>query len=364
MDHEIILSNPSGQRLALVDSAAEFWYVRALNNVGTCRIVLPESFDRSFIALDDRIEIWRSTEGMSQQLGFYGFVRRWVPETDDAGLTSIALYGVDLNDLLKRRIVAYAAGTAQALKTAKVDDMMKAIVRENMGSLAPAARDWTSAGFAVQADVSLGPTITKGFSWTEVLQVLQEISDASVIAGTPIYFDMVWSYPNTLEFQTFLKLRGNDHSLTSVQPLMIGVDFGTMAQPSLDNDYSDEVSHVYAGGQGEGTSRVIVEQNDSAREGASPFNRRESFADARNESTTAGITATAQAALQAGRPKRRFGGNLINAPGARFGIEWGFGDKVVATYLDQQYDSLVRAVTTRVDRDGNETVNARLEVVL
>ncbi len=361
-NHEIILSNSSGLRLASLESAREINYTRVLNGIGVCKIMLPENFDTSPLAVDGRLEVWRAPEGQHQSLGFYGLVRRWVSETDENGLTSLAVYAMHLNELLKRRIIAYAAGSAQANKTAKLDDMMKAIVRENLGSLANANRDWSAQGFSVQADLGLGPTKTKGFAWRNVLMVLQELSDTAVNEGTPIYFEIIYTSPTSFEFQTFLNVRGMDHSLTSAQPVVVGVEFGTLAQPSLDSDYGEEVSHVYAGGQQEEAARTIVEVSDTAREGTSPFNRREGFADARNESTTAGVTAAAQAALQAGRPVRRFGGNIIDTPGARYGIEWDFGDKVTTSYRGLQYTALIRAITVSVDAQGNERVAARLEV--
>jgi hypothetical protein len=239
--------------------------------------------------------------------------------------------------------------------------MMKVIVRENMGASAVAARDLTANGFSVQVDLSLGPSMSKAFAWRNVLTVLQEIADAAKIAGTAVYFDIVPTSDTTCEFQTFANIRGNDHSATSAQPVTIGVEFGSLATPAYEEDRSAEANYVYAGGQGEGASRVIVEVSDSTRIGASVWNRQEVFADARNEDTTDKVTAVARAALKAGEPTKRFSGNVVDTPGCRYGIEWGFGDKLTATYLGAQYTAMIKAVTVGVDSNGNETITARLD---
>ncbi len=357
MSHEIYLCDPFGNRLVLLDTLLSLRYSRVVNGVGAFSIALPEDFDSGLARLDGRVELWRA-----RQLQMIGFVRhpRW--ETDANGLTKFVLAGVDLNDLLRRRIVAYAADSAQAKMTGLADDLMKAIVIDALGADAGAGRDLTALGVSVQANLSQGPTLTKAFAWRKwVLTVLQELSDAAVQAGVPVYFDIVPTSTTAFEFRTFLNQRGIDHSAAGAQPVVIGIEFGNLASPWLDHDYTNEANVAYVGGQGEGANRAIVTRTDAARIGASPWNRRETFVDARNESDTNGLNAAGDAALEAGRPAKRFGGQVLDTDSCRYGIEWGFGDQLTATYLGQQYTARVRAVTVSVDESGNESVDARLE---
>ena len=117
---------------------------------------------------------------------------------------------------------------------------------------------------------------------------------------------------------------------------------------------------MYTGGQGEEAEREIVEVSDAARIGMSPWNRREGFADARNESTTAGVTAKGNEVLAAGRPRLRFSASLKDTELARYGMEWEFGDRVTASYRGRQFDGMIKAVTIGVD--GDESIGARIEV--
>jgi len=363
MAYEIWLRNASGTLIGSVQEIQSFSYARVLNNVGAFTLVVPAPTGVNNFGLDYRVEFWRESptvRGAALRLEFAGMIRRWTYDTDTKGKSIMKVSGIDWIHLLERRIVAYAAGSAQAAKTAKIDDLMKAIVRENLGASAVAARDWTSMGFTVQPDLGQGVSNTKGFSWRNVLTVLRDLADQSVVDGTAVYFDVEPVGAN-LEFRTYSPLHGYDRGPSSAKPLTLSVEFGTLDTPSLDVDRASEISYVYAGGQGEGAARTVVEVSDAARVGESAFNRCESFADARNEATVAGVTSAANAALQAGRPVKKFGGKIIDTEGAVYGVDWSFGDRVAANYQGVTYAAIIRALAVAVDETGKETVSARFE---
>ena len=128
-------------------------------------------------------------------------------------------------------------------------------------------------------------------------------------------------------------------------------------------DYTAEVNYVYAGGQGEGSDRNVNEVSDSARYGASAWNRREAFIDARNESSDAGVTAKGYDRLNEGRPVKSFRGEITDSPSARYGTHWWFGDRVICEYRGVEYDVIVTAVSVTLDSNGNESVTGKFEVV-
>lgn len=365
--YELWLCDDGFNRLHLLDEVIDFSYLRVANGVGQFTITLPGTFDLSWIlrgnelARDRIIQIWRAPTDGRLALERSYFLRKRITSTDDNGLTTTVISGPDLNDLIARRIVAYAAGTAQAEQTDAPDDMAKVIVRQNLGASATAARNWTANGLSVAADLSQGTSLTMGFSWEPALDTLGKIADASATA-TAIYWDMVQPTPSTVEFRTTATQPGTDRTWPGgVNPVVLALEYGNLARPQLEEDASEEVTYVYAGGQGEGSDRTIVEVSDSARLNASKWNRREAFADARNESTTDGVTAVANAALQAGRPRRKFTAQIVESPQTRYGIDWQFGDKLSARYYGQ-YDAIVKAVSVKVDKAGAETIDAKLEV--
>lgn len=365
--YEIYLDTPTGLRLALVESFTRLHMVRRRNAIGRFALTLPaDTVDDTFIRADALLEIWRTFPSVSSRLWMAGLLRR--PEYSDVGgADQLVLSGEDGNGLLAARIVAYYADTAQAAKTDQADDMMKAIVRENLGASAVAARDLTSYGLTVAADVALGPSITKKFAWKTVLDALLNIADTAKTAGTEVYFDMV---PQVLSgtqigwlFQTFINQRGADRTYASGVPTVFGREWGNLENPRLVYDYSEEASYVYVGGQGEGSDREVVERSDAGRIGLSPWNRRERFVQGSNETSTAALQARGDQALEEGMPRVLFSGSIKDTPQTRFGIDWDFGDKVVAVYRDRQFDAHIDAVTITVDENGLENIDARIEVV-
>ena len=367
--HEIWLTTDTGARLDILDEAESFEWSRVINGIGRCRVTLTGDFDLSLLSPDNRIEIWREpSSGAKLRLEDIYFIRRIVPTTNQDGLQRITVRAMSPTELLLRRIIAFAAGSSQSAKTDNVDDMMKEIVRENLGASAGndafgASRSFDATFFSVQADATLGPSITKNFSWRNVLIVLQDLSDVAREAGTEIYFAIVPTSTTTFEFQTFANQPGQDRRFPDGNiPIVFSLDRGNIVDPVLEDDFEDEVDYVYGGGQGEGAARDIQEVRDLDRINKSTWNRREAFRDARHESTAAGTSDEAEARLTEGIPKRRFSCFLLSTENARYGKDWDFGDRVTVEYLKNQFDGLIRAVNVSVDQDGRETVEGRLEI--
>lgn len=364
MNYELWLTNDRGDRIDLLDEAEGFSWNKVINDVGHCEVRLHGTYERIQLQPDFRIEIWRSPSDAARlKLENIFFIRRIITETMADGLDRITVFGVDPTELLKRRIVAYAAGSAQANKTDFIDDMMKDIVRENLGATAAAARDYTANGFTVQPDAGLGPSITKSFARRNVLNIIQDLSDAARVAGNEVYFMVVPTSVTTFEFRTFINQPGQDlrHG-HSASPVIFGLDYGNLENPSLEEDYEEEFNFIYGGGQGEGAARVIQTAQDNNRINTSIWNRRETFRDARHEATGAGVTSEAQAMLTEGRPKLRFQANLLSVENSCYGLDWNFGDRVTTEYMKRQFDSLIRAVEISVDQNRKEIVSGRVEV--
>lgn len=362
---EIWLSDAQGTRLALLDRVQSLTYVLSVNHVGWWSLTLPESALRSSVLRPDLIlSVWRDT-GSKLRAEFAGFVRQWEYFDNTAGATYLTLAGPTVLELLDRRIIAYTAGSAEAAQTDHVDDMMKAIVRQNLGSSASAARDLTDYGLMVQADTSLGLSLERRFAWQNVLTVLQNLSEASVAQDAPIYFDIVPIFSAnaiTLEFQTFPDQRGVDRRYSSGAPIVFGKEWGNLANPRLVFDYSDERNYIYVGGQGEGAFRQVEEITNAVRTGASVWNRRELFLQAADEETTAGLQNRGQAALENCAPKMRFNGSLLSVPGCLYGEDWFLGDRVTASYAGRQFDGMITPVRVSLSEEGEEQVDSRLEV--
>lgn len=359
MTWQIWLDDPTGYQRHLVDTTGNFELAKALNYPGGFTMQLPKSFDEKLIQVDGIVEFWRSpVPGINKLFDAY-FIRKISYAQTDAG-DVIYISGPSLMDILRRRIVAYAAGTAQASQTDQADDLMKSIVKDNLGSDATAARQIT--GLTIASDQALGPSLNRSFAWRNLLELFQEIVDGSQQAGTYVYFDVVPVTALTgITFKFITWINQKMDRTASGDAQYFGPDYGNMVNCLLDYDYTEEVNYVYAGGQGEGSDRTIVEVTDTARAALSPYNRCEMFVDARNETSSAAITDKADAEVKNGKPRIKFTGTLLDTNQSRFGIDWDFGDKITCSYRGLTIDGYVKAMTISVDGNGAEYIDAQVE---
>lgn len=366
-DYSVWVSDSYGNRRGVVGSLVSLRAVQAIDDVGVLELIFSSAYEYSLFELDSIIEVYRTAPGgLVAQLFEAAWLARVFQAARANGIMQYTVYAYSLNYLLAGRTVPYPKGGAKAFMTDYADDMMKAIVRENLGSLATDATRSLAPYLAVQADRSVGPTIAKEFAYKPVLATLQEIAASASAEGTPIYFDIVSLGSAAVggaafEFRTYAGQRGVDHSMASgADPIEVSEERGNLADPSLRFDYSAEVNHVYVGGQGEGIGRTIQTAQDAARVSASPFNRRETFIDAQNTEGTDGLGAEGSAELRAGRPRIVFEGQLVDVPSARFGVDWNLGDRVAARFAGHYADCRVDAIDIAVAENGLETITARL----
>lgn len=365
--YQIFISDALGNRLVAPKDWSEVEYVRAENNIGALTLTLPYYYDRNIFKKDGTIEVWRSLDGGLPYLDVetLWLIRGW-RRTIKRGLRFWIIRAVDLNHLLKRRIVDYFAASAQAAQTDQADDMCKVIVRQNFTAAATDATRSIGTYLTVQADVAAGPSIRKAFAWRNVLTILQELAQASFQAGTYLAFDIVPTVlPNSgstiqFEFRTYTGQRGVDHTFPGGNPpVLLGPAFDDLDEVILDEDASDEITRSIVGGQGTEAARSIARANDAARQGESPFNLCEGFQNAYNESDTAtGLPDEADTLLKSGRPKKNLSGKIVQTSGFIYGLHWRWGDLVTAQIENDSFNAHIDRVHVNVKQDTGETVEA------
>lgn len=371
--HELWLAQPNGTRLAVMDLAGDFTYTRALNGAGFFSIALPFEFDQTLLKPDNRVYIWRKPVGGAMAIAFAGLLRRIVTSTDAAAKTSRLIQGPGMNYLLAGRVAAYVEGNTNVDTTVTpvaADDLLKAIVRTNLGSTATVANGRKASGvidasyFGVAANLTLAPTLALAFSYRNVLDICKEICDASRTAGTELYFDIVPAIEDgdthTVEFRTYIGQPGKDRTADGDSPMTFGLEFENLAEPELIEDGTDEVNRAYGLGQGQEAERIIEYADDVTRQAASLWALREGTAQALVD-TSAGVQDVADAALAAGRPQTTFTAKLRSVTGYTMGVDWDWGDRVQGSYDGRDFEALVRAVTVSVNGDGYESIDAAIE---
>jgi len=366
--HRLALFTDIGLQLDTLRQVESFSYWRVVNDVGGFKMVMKPDFDVTLIDVDHIVQFWRQARGGEEMLMVSGFCRKWGWYENRDGEDRFFVEGVDQNDLLDRRIIAYYAEEAESDKTDFADDMIKAILRENMGALAPndeagRPRAYDATYFTIMADTTEAPSVTRSFSWRYVLPVIQEIAQSSRDLGTPLFFDVVpTAVPAVFTVQTYINQLGVDRSMASAVPVIFSRDYQNLEKPKWEEDWLDERNYVYGGGQGEEDDRVIDPEDDVWRMHKSVFNRRECFQDAREESTQLGVANKAYERMQRERPVVRFEADLLDSPHTIFGKDWLYGDKITARYHDREFSGMVDGYRISVNDAGEEDFMARMEV--
>lgn len=348
-------------------------YVRTENEVGSLTLTLPGVYPQSLFRKDGLIEVWRSVDGAPPYLDTDTLWmirrRRWRFKARTSPTWTI--YAVDLNSLLKRRTVDYGPSDATHFnpytdKLAAADDLGKAIVRENLGTLALDTTRDLSTYLSVAGDLAQAPVLhVETLSRRNVLKALQDLANASYQAGTYLVFDVVCDrLPGDpagvhFQFRSYIGQRGNDHRWPDGQPpLLIGADYDNLDNVDDDNDATDEITSGIAT-VGVDSSQAAETLRDLARLAESPFNLIESV-----RSTTAveagALLAEAGAELQAGIPRELMSGTLVNTSGLLYGPDWSWGDFLTVQGQSGASDTHAARVHVHVERDAGDQVETVL----
>jgi ReqiPepy6 Gp37-like protein len=358
--YNILLFSPFGVAFGDLNAFESFEAALVENDVGALTITLPPSYRYDRFQKDGRIAVYRTIAGRPPDLlGNALWLIRSRRKTLDRGRRAIIIRAVHANDLLRRRIIAYNAGTANTSKTGAADDIIKAFAREQLTTATDTTRNVTSAIFTIQVDTTQGPSISKAATRRNLLTVCQEIANAAATAGTYTGFEVRALSEASLQLVTYIGQRGTDRRSTTAQPLLLTVD-AALGRLTYSEDWSSEISSVYAGGQGEGTQRAIGTATDAGLIGSSPFGLVEDFYQDNLTSDTTQLNDDADQQLFARRSKVSFSASVDDIPGATFGIHYGWGDLVSAQFDDVSFDCRVNPVRVSFTRDQGERLDIQL----
>jgi hypothetical protein len=353
--YEIRLADQSGNEIKTLVSFNNLKLARVVSDVGNLELKIPSWDDYDNFKPDSRIGVYRSVAGEPPKLiGETIWIVTGRKRIRRKRQKYLVVYASDANLILQRRIIAYQAGTAEAVQTNQVTDLLTHIVRDNLGSDATDTSRTVSV-ISLAGFTTLGPIISKSFPYKNLLTTLQEICQSSYSSGTYLAFDLVALDLNNFQFRSYPNVRGVDRRYESaVQPVVIDADLN-LGDFELFEDYSNNANVIYAAGQGESTARELVTLVDSSRN-YSNIGRVEKFVDARNNSTTALVTAEALSALRNYRPKRSFVAEFIQSEDMLFGRDINFGDYLPVQVENLVLDCRIDAFALELDESGLETV--------
>lgn len=381
--YEIFITRADGSKIAFFEDLFFFTYARIVNGVSYIQIAFPLALVQDIMKTNDvfqhdwRLEMWRSpAPGFTQRLERTFFLRkRRVYTRESDGIQILEYTGQGPNSLLGRRIVPTRSGSSFAEKQGNIDDIMKEIVRENLGASAvdengvldPDRNLETTGFFSISADVSIGPYVGKAFSGSNVLEILKEFSALSEAkhfknqANRRIFFEVADPEVGIFTFRTIADQFGADLSSSKLE---FSPDNENLKEPLLEEDFFDARNVAYVAGQGEGASRIIVPVIDAAREKSSIWNRTEIWRDARSTPSNL-LQSVGEEELRLARPELKFSGTFLNIPGgpntprSLYGIDWDLGDIVKINYADEQFNAEIRVIYVSVNQEGEESVTGR-----
>jgi hypothetical protein len=357
VSYKAVIRNPGGHFISEYPIIS-MRLALALNSPGAATIIIEGDMPSHVLPDGTQVEVWRRIFNYDHLMGQTRFILneatyiwegrpRW--ELSCEGATSI----------LGRRIVGYKRETifsdkiADNVNTAPADDLMKAFVRENMGTLATDTTRNLNPHLSVEADKSEGVIVEIQAAWRNLLTVLKELANNSANQGTSIYFTVRAAGEN-LVFQTSVDYLGVDLS----DRIVFSTQSGNIQNARLRYKYNEETNMTYVGGYDEGARRLIVEVVGE-RATASVFSRRESFVDARDFDDPPYLASIGRSIIGASAPKVEVEAEAIDTNTVRFGRDYDFGDKVRVQVGNLSVDCLVSPVDVTYE-DGVERKTIRL----
>lgn len=284
---------------------------------------------RAAFKLDYILEVWRRVQrtGAEWYLEYAGLHRTPQDQLTTANHDIFTTYGRGYIDLLRRREILYAAGTAFSGKTGPGETVMKAYVEQNIGASSSSGsrkRSGIPAGGAmlVEADQGRGVVWQGKREWSNLLDTLQDIAKISGVD-----FQVVRLAP-AVQYQ-FRTLIGADRSAN----VIFGVDYGNMENPLYVKSRTEEATVAVALGQGQGAARATQTVLAAAMLD-SPWNDVEITTEGRTNTTAAELTTAASEALLEKQAQSSFTFDVLQTSQLQYGADYFVGDTVRAIYKD------------------------------
>jgi hypothetical protein len=371
--YEVWLCNNLGKRIALLDRAITFGWMRGAGAVGGIDLIVPDYYPDHFWIPDNSIQYWRTPSlDHPPQLVSFGYVEK-IELKEHGGADIVHVSGGDQMRLLEGRAVQLVSGSKEY--SGPTDDLMKDMVRRNLGNLATdPLRDLTAYGLTVLPDASAGTEITIEASFETVLDSLRDFFAASATKEDangethPTYFDLQMSIDNDAVQYRFITAQdfiGADRTSSSPKPAIFGREWGNMESPQFVADFTGEANYIYGLGNSEEKHKLIQQawvQKGLAALAKSPMSRKEKVVIIRKFMNKLGLLDGTRAAAHVYRPHVKFTATLKDTPQTKFGVDWKFGDLVTGVYRNQIQDGMISAVGGTVNEAGQEQLVAKLEI--
>lgn len=367
--YQVIFINPITGRLITILDGQSFYqlrYSRAYNGIGALAITLPlasvplDAFDLT----DMFIEVQRTSPITGQLIAEETYLARSWRRYREGNSERYSIGALSLNHLIARRVVDPNDDPLEAggfsTKSGVSDLVLYEYATQQMGAGASPQRQFP--GLNVAGVLGVGDPIGLRLRYENLLQVFQENA-----RSTTIDFQIVRSSGITMQLNIgrFTVNRTQSANYPTMPFVLLTPQRGNLSQPSFTRDRTDEATFVYMQGKGQGAQRYEIQYFDSFAAAASPYNRIEFSADARNveKGDALGLFTEAVNAVKERQQAIKFefepqgteAGNVYRR-------NWDVGDRITATWDENTADLRITGVQIDISENG-ENLSITTEVL-
>lgn len=267
----------------------------------------------------------------------------------------------DANSLLHRRIVAYYPEETETEKEDNASNIILQVCRENFGSDADLIRRFD---VEIPSDNNLGPVLFLNIAWRDVGPLIQEIANSSQEQGTYLACDIQCTDEDPMNLILRVQpVLGVDRRWPSGPggAVRIGPDFGSLDNWTIEDDWTKEQNHLYAGGEGDDDDRLIIEVEDTPVVNQSPFGRIEGWTENREADVTEVLESWANAELHKRVTRTKLTGDLVENDQIIWGVTLGFGDQTTAQVEQRAFDCVINGYTLRNSPADGDDLKVEIE---
>lgn len=359
--HEVVVYNQLGERQAILQGWERIMYCQQVNAPGYHEIQMKLAYNdwrvellRDELESDWIFEIYREVGGGMLKV-YEGFHRTACEQVTADGYIVFSLYGRGFLDLLNRRICVPDAGQEYVYFSGAGETVIKQFVDHTCVSNSDPKRNFP--GLSIEADAGEGEYVEYSARFTNLMTVVSTIA-----AQTELDFGIVGAgKAGEFVFQV-RPLWGQDRRHPNIgnnQPVIFDIALGNIESAIYTRNSSDERNTFYIGGQGQGQNRTIVIDEDTGAAGRSPWNRIESFVDARAEQNDDGLMVIASRQRDKYKYCPDLSFSVRETPGTRWIKDWQVGDIVTAQYYGHYFLKKIERVVVTVsaqDAGSPETI--------
>ena len=342
-------------------------YSRAYNGIGTCAFTL--AFDDVTDAMLNRtdmlIEVQRTSPITGKLIVEENYLARNWHRFRENNQERYVIGALSLNHLIARRIIVPDDDPDEAggysTKSGACDTVLFQYANQQMGAACGSA-ERRIPGLTVAGVAGTAPNIGLRLAYDNLFQVFQVNAKQAGI-------DFQITRTNGVEFELNIGYLTTDRTEATNFPnapmVLLDPRRGNLSDPSLMRDRKNEANFVFMRGKGQGSSRYTLPYGNNEAIAASPFNRIEIVADARNteKGDSLGILTEAQNVLKERQQQISFSYNPEGTEaGNVYRLNWDVGDLITATWGDDTARFRITGIEITLN-GSEEQLNVTTEVL-